>query len=73
MTKILNNVDLEKISQTIENGNKDKFALRKPMHLNLALNALGRGTSAADDDCDDGVTVGGTSPCNDYDADDEGA
>jgi uncharacterized OsmC-like protein len=33
MTKILNNVDLEKISQTIENGKKDKAALRKPVKL----------------------------------------
>ena len=33
MTKILNNVDLEKVSQTIENGKKDKGALRKPVKL----------------------------------------
>lgn len=33
MTKILNNVDLEKISQTIESGKKDKSALRKPVKL----------------------------------------
>lgn len=33
MTKILNNVDLEKISQTIESGKKDKTALRKPVKL----------------------------------------
>lgn len=33
MTKILNNVDLEKISQTIESGKKDKAALRKPVKL----------------------------------------
>ena len=32
-TKILNNVDLEKISQTIENGKKDKAALRRPVKL----------------------------------------
>src|SRR5919197_35672 len=45
------------------------------MHLNLALNALGRGTSAANDNCDDGVVHGSaaTNPCNDYGADDEGA
>jgi uncharacterized OsmC-like protein len=33
MTKILNNVDLEKISQTIESGKKDMSALRKPVKL----------------------------------------
>ena len=33
MTKILKNVDLEKISQTIESGKKDKSALRKPVKL----------------------------------------
>ena len=33
MTKMVNNVDLEKISQTIESGKKDKFALRKPVKL----------------------------------------
>jgi uncharacterized OsmC-like protein len=33
MTKILNNLDLEKISRTIENGKKDKAALRKPVKL----------------------------------------
>ena len=33
MTKILNNVDLDKISQTIENGKKDKAVLRKPVKL----------------------------------------
>ena len=33
MTKILNNVDIEQISQTIENGKKDKGALRKPVKL----------------------------------------
>ena len=33
MTKMVNNVDLEKISQTIESGKEDKFALRKPVKL----------------------------------------
>jgi uncharacterized OsmC-like protein len=33
MTKIVNNVDLEKISQTIESGKKDMSALRKPVKL----------------------------------------
>src|SRR5687767_4342635 len=33
MTKMVNNVDLEKISQTIESGKMDKFALRKPVKL----------------------------------------
>ena len=28
MTKMVNNVDLEKISQTIESGKEDKFALK---------------------------------------------
>lgn len=33
MAHILNNVDLEKLSQTVENGRKDKTALRKPVKL----------------------------------------
>jgi uncharacterized OsmC-like protein len=33
MTKMVNNVDLEKISQTIESGKKDKLALKKPVKL----------------------------------------
>ena len=33
MTKFLNNVDLEKVSQTSENGKKDKSTLKKPVKL----------------------------------------
>ena len=33
MIKIPNNADLEKMSQTIENGRKDKTSLRKPVKL----------------------------------------
>jgi uncharacterized OsmC-like protein len=33
MANILNNVDLDKISQTVENGKKDKSTLRKPVKL----------------------------------------
>lgn len=33
MANIFNNVDLDKISKTIEEGNKDKSALRKPVRL----------------------------------------
>ncbi len=33
MTKFLNNVNLEKVSQTSENGKKDKFTLKKPIKL----------------------------------------
>jgi len=30
---IVNNVDLDKISQTVNNGKRDKLALRKPIKL----------------------------------------
>lgn len=33
MTKFLNNVDLDKVSQTSENGKKDKSTLKKPVKL----------------------------------------
>ena len=33
MAKFLNNVDLEKVSQTSENGKKDKSTLKKPVKL----------------------------------------
>lgn len=33
MTNILNNVDLDKISQTVANGKKDKSTLKKPVKL----------------------------------------
>ena len=33
MTDILNNVDLEKIAQTVTNGKKDKATLKKPVKL----------------------------------------
>jgi uncharacterized OsmC-like protein len=42
MVNILNNVDLDKISQTVSNGKKDRSTLRKPVKLqgewNLDLN-----------------------------------
>ena len=30
---IVNNIDLDKISQTVQNGKKDKSTLRKPVKL----------------------------------------
>lgn len=33
MAQMINNVDLDKISQTIDNGKKDKSTLRKPVKL----------------------------------------
>lgn len=33
MTNVINNVDLDKISQTVEMGKKDKSTLRKPVKL----------------------------------------
>ncbi len=33
MAKVVNNVDLEKISQTVANGKKDKSTLKKPVKL----------------------------------------
>ncbi|HWP78656.1 MAG TPA: OsmC family protein [Candidatus Nitrosotenuis sp.] len=33
MANILNNVDLDKISQTVENGKKDRSTLRRPVKL----------------------------------------
>ena len=33
MAKILNNIDLDKIAQTVANGNKDRSSLKKPVKL----------------------------------------
>lgn len=33
MTNMVNNVDLDKISQTVENGKKDRSSLKKPVKL----------------------------------------
>jgi hypothetical protein len=33
MTNVVNNIDLDKVAQTIANGKKDKQSLRKPVKL----------------------------------------
>ena len=33
MSKIVNNVDLDKVAKTTENGKKEKLTLRKPVKL----------------------------------------
>ncbi|MGB6529466.1 MAG: hypothetical protein WBF33_15265, partial [Candidatus Nitrosopolaris sp.] len=33
MANVINNTDLDKVAQTIENGKKDKQSLRKPVKL----------------------------------------
>ena len=38
MSNIINNIDLEKIQNTAENGRKDRQSLRKPVKLEGELN-----------------------------------
>lgn len=40
MSKVINNIDLEKIQNTAENGRKNKESLRKPVKLEGEWNLL---------------------------------
>jgi hypothetical protein len=38
MAKVINNTDLDKISQTVANGKRDKESLRRPVKLKVEWN-----------------------------------